>query len=78
MSHPFDKLSGCTCDRCTRERARRAAQAASKPMWAAVDKQRAAGIRFVAPKRTATRKQQHATYLDCGPGAWDDRGPSLD
>ncbi len=27
----------------------------------------------VQRKRVASREEQHARYLDCGPGAWDDR-----
>lgn len=72
MSHPFDKRANCTCGRCTRERARRAAQTtlqcAPLSLVIAADKR----------ARAATRKQQQAAYLDCGPGAWDDRDLSFD
>jgi hypothetical protein len=26
-----------------------------------------------AAERHASREEQHARYIDCGPGAWDDR-----
>lgn len=25
------------------------------------------------PRRVASREEQHGRYIDCGPGAWDDR-----
>jgi hypothetical protein len=27
----------------------------------------------VGRERQASREEQHGRYLDCGPGAWDDR-----
>ena len=68
MSHPYKPI--CDCSRCIRERNRRAEQSAADPR-----KQH-----YNAPKprrareRRATREEQHARYIDCGPGAWDDRG----
>lgn len=66
MSHPYDKTANCECTRCVKERTRRAAQSAAnaqpKP------------VRYRAPReRVASREEQHARYIDCGPQAWDDR-----
>lgn len=66
MSHPYNAAAGCDCMRCTRERARRAAQSA-----AALDKQLPKQRR--TRERVASRAEQHARYIDCGPAAWDDR-----
>ncbi len=33
--------------------------------WEVVDQ-------FISP-RTASRSEQHARYIDCGPASWDDR-----
>ena len=67
MSHPYDKAAHCQCARCTKERARRAAQSAVS----------APKPKLRSPKRAAikeaSREEQHGRYIDCGPGAWDDR-----
>lgn len=65
MSHSY--TPHCDCQRCTREAGRRAAQAASDP-------RRVPKLRRTAPaSRGASRAEQHGRYVDCGPGAWDDR-----
>lgn len=58
-------LIGCTCERCTREATRRAAQAASDPRPRQHTRARS---------RVASRAEQHARYIDCGYQAWDDKG----
>lgn len=65
MSHPYDKGANCQCTRCTKERARRFMQA---PVKAQGPAERKRGLR-----RNASKAEQHARYIDCGPGAWDDR-----
>lgn len=68
MSHPYDKAANCFCDRCERERARRAEQRAS-----AVHNARPVARRARSSPQVASRAEQHARYIDCGPAAWDDR-----
>jgi hypothetical protein len=60
--HPY--TIGCECKRCVREAARREAQRRTTNRGA-----RAASLK----PRCATREEQRARYLDCGPAAWDDR-----
>jgi hypothetical protein len=71
MKHSY--LDTCGCDRCTREKARRGAQALSmsgRPWHVAPPK----GQRRPTRRSTvASREEQAARYLDCGPAAWDDR-----
>jgi hypothetical protein len=71
MSHSYDKTANCQCARCVKERARRAAQSASTTARyeLGIDHLRKPKRR----QRVATREEQHARYIDCGPGAWDDR-----
>lgn len=70
MSHPFDKLANCQCARCVKERLRRAHQSADSA--ASQIFKRPIRVARVKP-RVASREEQHARYIDCGPGAWDDR-----
>lgn len=60
--HPYDAT--CYCPRCNKERLRRAAQSARYNLPRR--KHRACS------ERRASREEQHARYLDCGPQAWDD------
>lgn len=72
MSHPYDKAADCHCPRCERERARRDMQRAH----AVADDPRGQPVtrrQKVPVPRHATRAEQHARYIDCGPQAWDDR-----
>lgn len=68
MRHPFDKAGDCYCDRCIKERLRRATQSALDPRNNPHPK------RATRRGRAASRADQHARYIDCGPQAWDDRG----
>lgn len=75
MKHPYDRNSDCQCNRCVKERARRAEQTAVSNASAAAYRIRARRSRHCAviADRVATREEQHARYIDCGPQAWDDR-----
>jgi hypothetical protein len=66
VSHPYDRNGTCACERCTRERTRRATQAASDPYPKPVKPGRRA--------RNASRDEQRGLYIDTGYQAWDDRG----
>lgn len=68
MSHPYDKTANCQCERCTKERLRRLGQAVNSQLSVAK-------VRTPKPAalKQASREEQHARYIDCGPGAWDDR-----
>lgn len=68
MSHPYDKTASCQCERCTKERARRAKQSAGSAPKLKTPKPRA-----LKTARYASREEQHGRYIDSGPGAWDDR-----
>jgi hypothetical protein len=63
MRHAY--RTDCRCERCVKEGARRSRQAHAKPIayW------RGRAVR----ERQATREEQHARYLDCGPQNWDDK-----
>jgi hypothetical protein len=67
MKHAFEPT--CTCAKCVKEAARRAAQRATAPApampWSGHPKQ--------GRRHTASRAEQYGRYLDCGPAAWDDR-----
>ena len=79
MSHPYDKLANCQCARCVKERARRAAQSKLDSRWRlnaarAIQPPGAAGRAHRRNAiKVATREEQHARYIDCGPQNWDDR-----
>lgn len=68
MSHPFVQTAGCQCARCIKERGRRELQASGDAR-----KQRTDRLTRSARTKRASREEQHACYLDCGPAAWDDR-----
>jgi hypothetical protein len=63
MKHSYQP--GCECPRCSRECARRIAQSLQS-----VPKPRPV---YRNKPRNASRSEQYARYLDCGPQAWDDR-----
>jgi hypothetical protein len=74
MSHPYDRDANCQCERCVRERARRAAQSAAHTTYGhAAIKVSTFKRRQRAASRVASRAEQHARYIDCGPQNWDDR-----
>lgn len=65
MKHSY--TIGCECERCVKEGARRYQQALSNFHTITRGRKRAD-----RPK-VASREEQHARYLDCGPQNWDDR-----
>lgn len=69
MSHPYNAAHDCQCARCIKERARRALQARGDARAKRTDQ-----LTRQARARHASREEQHARYIDCGPGAWDDNG----
>jgi len=71
MKHPFNPEHRADCTRCSNERARREREA--EAYRAAHPEAPARGRKRPATPRNASRAEQHARYLDCGPGAWDDR-----
>lgn len=62
-------LLGCACARCVKERARRDAQGAQTADHTRQRRYK----RSRARAGVASRGEQAARYLDCGPQAWDDR-----
>ena len=70
MSHSFNP--SCDCKRCVKEKARRTAQSQNDPrrMASAFKKLK---TRKTPREKIASREEQHARYIDCGPAAWDDR-----
>lgn len=74
MSHPYDKNSACQCKRCVKERTRRAAQSQAHQTYGhAAVKIETLWRNNKRARRIASRTEQQARYLDCGPQAWDDR-----
>lgn len=59
MRGRHDYNATCMCYRCKGVR--------NSPSFVAVRRRRA------VKEKVATRDEQHARYIDCGPGAWDDR-----
>jgi hypothetical protein len=63
----------CDCKRCAKERTRRTVQSNlhGKPREQAL--YNAIFSRNTRKPCKASRAEQHARYIDCGPAAWDDR-----
>lgn len=71
MKHSYDE--NCHCKRCDNERIRRSNFRAGDPRtFRAVSDYKPLARRR---RRTnvASREEQNARYIDCGPQAWDDR-----